>query len=79
MQATVKSQPTIAIIRQLTDTIRQRADRILPSVLQQIENWDGEGRLHIPVTTTDDVLAVIHQEVRKEHPGGNIYVFRPNA
>lgn len=79
MQATAKSLSPIVEIRQLTAIIRQRADRILPSVLQQIENWDGEGRLHIPVTTNDDVLAVIHQAIRKKYPGGNIYVFRPNA
>jgi hypothetical protein len=79
MKSAFKHLPPIVEIRKLTDLIRQRAEEILPTVTEQIEGWDGKGRLHIPITTNDDVLAVIHQEIRKKYPGGNIYVFRPNA
>lgn len=85
MQATVKSpkktvtkSANLADLQRLTQVIQQRADRVFPGILAQIENWDGEGRLHIPVMgQTDDVMAILHQRIRHLHPNGGIYVFRP--
>ena len=87
MQATAKSpkktvtkSANLADLQRLTQVIQQRADRVLPAILAQIENWDGKGRLHIPIVgQTDDVMAILHQRIRTLYPGGNIYVFRPNT
>jgi hypothetical protein len=85
MQATAKKTVTVtksanlADLQRLTQAIQQRADRVWPAISAQLENWDGKGRLHIPIAgQTDDVMAILHQRIRTLYPGGNIYVFRPN-
>jgi hypothetical protein len=86
MQATAKKTVTVpksanlADLQRLTQVIQQRADRVWPAILAQLENWDGKGRLHIPIAgQSDDVMAILHQRIRTLYPNGGIYVFRPNT
>jgi hypothetical protein len=48
MQATAKKTVTVtksanlADLQRLTQVIQQRADRVWPAILAQLENWDGK-------------------------------------